>query len=85
MVVDDDVQTNYYVIAGMKVAYRNASEMNYLPSDHLGSVVGVVNASYMPFESVREGVGVHGTDLGFIIIPGAQRVGPASVDCPPPG
>lgn len=75
VVVDDNVQTNYYVIAGMKVAYKNASGMNYLLTDHLGSLVEVVDASgslqededarYMPFGSVREGVGIQGTDVGY--------------------
>lgn len=66
------------------MAYRNTEGLNYLQphsaalrgyfvTDHLGSVVGVMDASgtlleetrYMPFGSVREGVGVQGTDLGF--------------------
>lgn len=55
------------------MAYRNTEGLNYLLTDHLGSVVGVMDASgtlleearYTPFGSTREGVGVQGTDLGF--------------------
>jgi RHS repeat-associated protein len=66
----------YYAIAGMTVAMHDGSALQYLLTDHLGSVVAVTNASgtltsqqrYLPFGGVRT-VGspspLSGTDMAF--------------------
>jgi RHS repeat-associated protein len=66
----------YYVIAGMTVAVNDGSGLQYLLTDHLGSVVAVTNASetltsqqrYLPFGQMRtdlNGPRVTNTDFGF--------------------
>jgi RHS repeat-associated protein len=69
----------YYVIAGMTVAVNDGSGLQYLLTDHLGSVVAVTNASgtltsqqrYLPFGQVRADIPsipnspITQTDFGF--------------------
>ncbi|MEW6028108.1 MAG: RHS repeat-associated core domain-containing protein [Chloroflexota bacterium] len=59
--VTDGAVKKYYSIAGQTVALRDDSGLQYLLTDHLGSVVAVTNASgtltsqqrYLPFGEVR--------------------------------
>jgi RHS repeat-associated protein len=66
----------YYSIAGMTVAMNDGSGLQYLLTDHLGSVVAVTNASetltsqqrYLPFGQMRtdlNGPRVTNTDFGY--------------------
>jgi len=66
----------YYSIAGMTVAMKDGSGLQYLLTDHLGSVVAVTDASgtltsqqrYLPFGQVRtdlNGPRITGTDFGY--------------------
>lgn len=66
--------TQYYAIAGMTVAMRTGETWSFFLTDHLGSVVGVTDASgalisetrYLPFGEVRTDVGtITQTDFGF--------------------
>jgi RHS repeat-associated protein len=66
--------TKYYAIAGMTLAMNDGSSMQYLLTDHLGSVVAVTDASgsvlsqqrYLPFGQVRTDVGsITQTDFGY--------------------
>ncbi|MFZ5904487.1 MAG: RHS repeat domain-containing protein [Chloroflexota bacterium] len=59
--IADGAVKKYYSIAGQTVALRDDSGLQYLLTDHLGSVVAVTNASgtltsqqcYLPFGEVR--------------------------------
>ncbi|HMR97846.1 MAG TPA: hypothetical protein PKE62_01220 [Anaerolineales bacterium] len=59
--VKDGATKKYYSIAGMMVAVQDASGLQYLLTDHLGSTVAVTNASgtltsqkrYLPFGAAR--------------------------------
>jgi RHS repeat-associated protein len=71
----DGVAKKYYSIAGMMVATQDASGLQYLLTDHLGSVAAVTNSTgtlisqqrYLPFGAVRTDVGpaVSQTDFGY--------------------
>mgnify|MGYP002073936708 FL=1 len=60
--VKDGATKKYYSIAGMMVATQDASGLQYLLTDHLGSTVAVTNTSgtltsqqrYLPFGEVRQ-------------------------------
>jgi hypothetical protein len=64
----------YYSIAGQTVVMRDAECLKYFLTDHLGSVVTVLNATggllsqqrYLPFGEVRRDVGsITQTDFGY--------------------
>src|SRR5690606_27774411 len=65
----------YYSIAGMTVATQDASGLQYLLTDHLGSTVAVTNSSgtltsqqrYLPFGGVRSipNSPILSTDFGY--------------------
>ena len=65
----------YYSVAGMMVATQDASGLQYLLTDHLGSTVAVTNGSgtltsqqrYLPFGAVRTipNSPILGTDFGY--------------------
>jgi YD repeat-containing protein len=65
--------SEYFLIAGSVVAYRNPDGLFYMVTDHLGSVIGVPDASgtllestrYLPFGGTRGQTCVQGTDLSF--------------------
>jgi RHS repeat-associated protein len=72
----DGTTIKYYAFAGMSVAMNSGSGLNYLLTDHLGSVIAVLgNESsgipisqqrYYPFGGVRQDVGTIGqTDFSF--------------------
>ncbi|MEW6028596.1 MAG: RHS repeat-associated core domain-containing protein [Chloroflexota bacterium] len=73
--VTDGAVKKYYSIAGQTVALRDDSGLQYLLTDHLGSVVAVTNASgtltsqqrYLPFGEVRTipNSPITVTDFGF--------------------
>jgi RHS repeat-associated protein len=73
--VKDGAVKKYYSIAGMMVATQDASGLQYLLTDHLGSVVAVTNASgtltsqqrYLPFGGTRTipNSPILGTDFGY--------------------
>jgi RHS repeat-associated protein len=64
---------SYYSVEGQMLAMSDGSTTQYLLTDHLGSVVGVVGESvslleerrYLPFGEARTLVGAHLTDLSF--------------------
>jgi len=71
----DGATKKYYSIAGMTVATKDASGLQYLLTDHLGSTVAVTNASgtltsqsrYLPFGGVRSipNSPILSTDFGY--------------------
>ena len=72
--VADGAVKKYYAIAGMTVAMQDGSGLQYLLTDHLGSIVAVTDASgtltsqqrYLPFGEVRSDVGsIAETDLAY--------------------
>jgi RHS repeat-associated protein len=73
--VKDGAAKKYYSIAGMMVATQDASGLQYLLTDHLGSVVAVTNSSgtltsqqrYLPFGGARSipNSPILGTDFGY--------------------
>ena len=72
--VADSAVKKYYAIAGMTVAMQDGSGLQYLLTDHLGSIVAVTDASgtltsqqrYLPFGEVRSDVGsIAETDLAY--------------------
>ena len=72
--VTDGAIRKYYAIAGMTVAVDDGSGLQYLLTDHLGSIVAVTDASgtltsqqrYLPFGEVRTDIGnVTQTDFSF--------------------
>jgi RHS repeat-associated protein len=73
--VKDSAVKKYYSIAGMMVATQDASGLQYLLTDHLGSVVAVTNASgtltsqqrYLPFGGARSipNSPIAGTDFTY--------------------
>jgi hypothetical protein len=62
----------YYAIAGQWVM-RDSSGLHYLLTDHLGSVVAVLDSSgdlesderYLPFGGLRDSTGISQTDFAF--------------------
>jgi hypothetical protein len=64
--------TKYYAIAGQRVM-RDSSGLHYLLTDHLGSVVAVLNSSgsvesderYLPLGGLRDSTGISQTDFAF--------------------
>jgi RHS repeat-associated protein len=79
ILISDTVTRKYYAFGGQNVAMvecnsQGCGGLNYFLTDHLGSVVAVVNASgglvsqqrYLPFGEVRTDVGtITQTDYGF--------------------
>jgi RHS repeat-associated protein len=73
--VKDSAVKKYYSIAGMMVATQDASGLQYLLTDHLGSTVAVTNSSgtltsqqrYLPFGGTRAipNSPILGTDYGY--------------------
>jgi len=72
--VESGAVRKYYAIAGQTVAMDDGSGMQYLLTDHLGSVVSVLDENgavlsqqrYLPFGTVRTDVGtVTQTDFGY--------------------
>jgi RHS repeat-associated protein len=73
--VKDGATKKYYSIAGMMVATQDASGLQYLLTDHLGSTVAVTNASgtltsqqrYLPFGGTRSipNSPILATDFGY--------------------
>ena len=73
--VKDSAVKKYYSIAGMMVAMKDASGLQYLLTDHLGSTVAVTNQSgtltsqqrYLPFGAARTipNSPIVGTDFGY--------------------
>jgi RHS repeat-associated protein len=73
--VKDSATKKYYSIAGTMVATQDASGLQYLLTDHLGSTVAVTNASgtltsqqrYLPFGGTRAipNSPILGTDFGY--------------------
>jgi RHS repeat-associated protein len=73
--VKDGAAKKYYSIAGMMVAVNDGTGLQYLLTDHLGSVVAVTNASgtltsqqrYLPFGGTRTipNSPILGTDFGY--------------------
>ena len=71
----DGAVKKYYSIAGMMVATQDASGLQYLLTDHLGSTVAVTNSSgtltsqqrYLPFGAIRTipNSPILGTDFGY--------------------
>jgi RHS repeat-associated protein len=71
----DGAVKKYYSIAGMMVAVNDGTELQYLLTDHLGSVVATTNASgtltsqqrYLPFGGARSipNSPIIGTDFGY--------------------
>ncbi len=63
----------YYAVAGQRLALRDASGLHFLLTDHLGSVVAVLNGSgvleseqrYLPFGDGRYASGIGQTDFGY--------------------
>jgi RHS repeat-associated protein len=64
--------TKYYAIAGQRVM-RDSSGLHYLLTDHLGSVVAILDSSgdlesderYLPFGGLRDTTGISQTDFSF--------------------
>jgi len=73
--VKDSAVKKYYSIAGMMVATQDASGLQYLLTDHLGSTVAVTNSSgtltsqqrYLPFGGARSipNSPIAGTDFTY--------------------
>jgi len=74
--VTDGAVKKYYSIAGMMVAMYDTTtlQLQYLLTDHLGSVVGVTDSDgtltsqqrYLPFGGMREEIGsISQTDFGY--------------------
>jgi RHS repeat-associated protein len=65
--------TKYYSIAGQRVALNGPDGLQFLLTDHLGSVVGVTDSAggllseqrYLPFGEERLTPGISETDFGF--------------------
>jgi YD repeat-containing protein len=65
-------ETKYYAIAGQRVM-RDSSGLHYLLSDHLRSVVAVLDSNgdlesderYLPFGGSRDSTGLSQTDFAF--------------------
>ena len=64
----------YYSFAGQSIAMRDSTGLQYLLTDHLGSMVAVLGSNgtliseqrYLPFGQVREDVGsISQTDFGY--------------------
>ncbi len=77
--------TKYYSVAGQRVAMSGPDGLQYLLTDHLGSVSAVLDASgalaseqrYMPFGSERPaGGGITQTDFGYT---GQRDLAPAGL------
>ena len=65
--------TKYYSIAGQRVGMQGPDGLRYLLTDHLGSVVAVLDAAgelvseqrYLPFGTERLAPDISQTDFGF--------------------
>ncbi len=78
------ITTQYYYAGSQRVAMRDASGVQYLLTDHLGSLVVVLDANgallseqrYLPFGGVRtDVVGINQTDFGYTGQRGLSAVG----------
>lgn len=79
-----ETERQYYTLAGVSAGMREGSTFYYFLTDHLGSVVGVTDATgtlvsetrYLPFGEVRTDVGsISQTDYGYTFQRNVSQMG----------